>query len=245
MTGLPDPQEVRVLLLDADGNLFPSEAPAFVASADVTNRLLAKLGVEEKYTPEHLLATTTGKNFRSTAQDLAVAHGVDRQLCPDMLDAWVAEEKKVVSQYLGQVLEPDPQVLEPLRRLAGHYRLAAVSSSALSRLGECFSATGLDELIPPERRFSAEDSLPTPTSKPDPAVYRHAAEQLGVPVQQCLAVEDSLPGARSAVAAGIATVGNLAFVPDGEREARRRGLTEIGVVSVIESWKELADQFQL
>ena len=38
-----------------------------------------------------------------------------------------------------------------------------------------------------------------PRSKPDPAVYRHAAERLGVPVEQALAVEDSLPGAQSAV----------------------------------------------
>jgi hypothetical protein len=45
-----------------------------------------------------------------------------------------------------------------------------VSSSALARLAGCFTATELDRLIPPARRFSAEDSLPTPTSKPDPAV---------------------------------------------------------------------------
>jgi beta-phosphoglucomutase-like phosphatase (HAD superfamily) len=246
MTALPDPAELRVLLLDADGNLFPSEAPAFDASAEVTNRFLASLGIEQRYTPEHLLATTTGKNFRTTAVDLAAANGVrlgtddGSPLTAAVLDGWVAEEKKVVSAHLGRVLRPDPAVLEPLRRLGRHYRLAAVSSSALSRLDECFRATGLAELIPPGRRYSAEDSLPTPTSKPDPAVYLYAAEQLGVPVGQALAVEDSLPGARSAVAAGIATVGNLAFVPAGERGERREALTQAGVAVVVESWDELA-----
>ena len=45
MPALPEPLVARleVLLCDADGNLFPSEEPAFVASADVTNRLLADL----------------------------------------------------------------------------------------------------------------------------------------------------------------------------------------------------------
>ncbi|HEX8345424.1 MAG TPA: HAD-IA family hydrolase [Actinoplanes sp.] len=249
--------DLRVLLLDADGNLFPSEEPAFVASADVTNRFLASLGVHATYTPEHLLATTTGKNFRTTALDLAVAHGVavepalraghpspadgDRAtLTAAVLDDWVAEEKKVVSEYLGQVLRPDPAVLEPLRRLAARYPIAAVSSSALSRLEECFRATGLAELIPAERRYSAEDSLPRPTSKPDPAVYLFAAEQFNVTPQQALAVEDSLPGAQSAVAAGITTVGNLMFVAPGERAARRAGLTDTGVTTIIESWDELA-----
>jgi beta-phosphoglucomutase-like phosphatase (HAD superfamily) len=238
MTAVPDPAEVRVLLLDADGNLFPSEAPAFEASAEVTNRFLASLGIEQKYTPEYLLATTTGKNFRTTAVDLAAAHGV--AVPASVVDDWVAEEKKVVSAHLGRVLRPDPAVLEPLRRLAGHYRLAAVSSSALSRLDASFRATGLDELIPPERRYSAEDSLPAPTSKPDPAVYLHAAEQLGVPVGQALAVEDSEPGAQSAVAAGITTAGNLTFVPAAERDQRREALTSAGVAMVVESWDDLA-----
>ncbi|WP_306213634.1 HAD family hydrolase [Actinoplanes sp. RD1] len=248
MSTLPDPTELRVLLLDADGNLFPSEAPAFDASAEVTNEFLASLGIAERYTPEHLLATTTGKNFRTTAIDLAAAHGVPvgaegsgSALTTAVLDDWVAEEKRVVSAHLGRVLRPDPAVLGPLRRLAGHYQLAAVSSSALSRLDECFRATGLAELIPPARRYSAEDSLPAPTSKPDPAIYRYAAEQLGVPPGRALAVEDSLPGARSAVAAGIATAGNVTFVPAGERDERRRLLTEAGVAVVVESWEQLAD----
>jgi beta-phosphoglucomutase-like phosphatase (HAD superfamily) len=246
MTGTLPTGDLRALLLDADGNLFPSEEPAFVASADVTNRFLASLGVPARYTAQHLLATTTGKNFRTTAVDLARANGVamegdDAALTPGMLDDWVTEEKKVVSEYLGQVLRPDPAVLGPLRRLAERYELAAVSSSALSRLDECFRATGLAELLPPQRRYSAEDSLPRPTSKPDPAVYQHALRQLGVSPQQAVAVEDSLAGAQSAVAAGIATVGNLVFVPPAERDTRRAGLLGAGVITVIESWHELAD----
>jgi beta-phosphoglucomutase-like phosphatase (HAD superfamily) len=248
---LPAADHLRVLLLDADGNLFPSEAPAFVASADVTNRFLAAIGVQATYTPEYLLATTTGKNFRTTAVDLARAHGVPLEPAPPpghagpvltsaVLDDWVAEEKKVVSDYLGRVLRPDSEVLDPLRRLAGRYRLAAVSSSALTRLDECFTATGLAELIPPGRRYSAEDSLSRPTSKPDPAIYRYAAEQLGVSADRALAVEDSQPGTRSAVAAGIATVGNLMFVPVPERDLRQRELVAAGADLIITSWTELA-----
>jgi len=253
MNTLPHPDDLRVLLLDADGSLFPSEAPAFDASADVTNRFLAALGIEVTYTPEQLLAATTGKNFRTTAGDLAAAHGVRLEPAPEssadgggptltgqLLDDWVAEEKRLVSAHLGRVLRPDPAVLGPLRRLAERYPLAAVSSSALSRLDECFRATGLAELIPAQRRYSAEDSLPTPTSKPDPAVYLHALAVLRVEAGQTIAVEDSLPGAKSAVAAGIATVGNLTFVPAEEREERRQSLRDAGVVAFVESWDELA-----
>ncbi|MGK5677721.1 HAD family hydrolase [Actinoplanes sp. URMC 104] len=234
----PTTGDARVLLLDADGNLFPSEEPAFVASADVTNRFLASLGIARRYTADQLRLATTGKNFRTTAVDLAAEHGV--AVGAEVLEDWVAEEKKVVSEHLGRVLRPDPAVLGPLRRFADRYELAAVSSSALTRLDECFRATGLDALVPPGRRFSAEDSLPRPTSKPDPAIYRYALDQLGVAPGQAIAVEDSLPGAQSAVAAGIATVGNLVFVPPGERDARRSALEQAGVTLMIDAWEQLA-----
>jgi beta-phosphoglucomutase-like phosphatase (HAD superfamily) len=55
-----------------------------------------------------------------------------------------------------------------------------------------------------------------------------------------LAVEDSVPGARSAVAAGIATVGNLTFVPAEERAKRRQDLYDAGVLALVESWADVA-----
>ena len=228
---------LQVLLCDADGNLFPSEEPAFVASADVTNRYLAALGSPQRFTAEQLRLATTGKNFRTTAADLAADAGVPH---PD-LEPWVAEEKQAVSDHLGRVLTPDAEVTAALTALGGHLDLAVVSSSALTRLAACFTATGLDDLLPAGARFSAEDSLPTPTSKPDPAVYLHACAQLGIAPEAGLAVEDSVPGALSAVRAGCPTVGNLRFVAPAERAEREARLREAGVVAVVSSWRELTD----
>lgn len=115
-------------------------------------------------------------------------------LSADELEQWVREERERVTAHLAVTLTPDPQVLEPLRDLAAHYALAAVSSSATRRLRACFAATGLDALISESVTFSAEDSLPVPTSKPDPAVYLHAGQVLGVTPEQGLAIEDSVAG---------------------------------------------------
>ncbi len=227
----------RVLLCDADGCLFPSEEPAFAASTEVTNALLAELGIARRFDAEELQAFAVGKNFRATALELAASHGAT--LDPGALERWVQEEKRAVIAHLGAVLRPDPAVIEPLTRLAARHELAIVSSSALARLVACVSATGLDELLPPERHFSAEDSLPVPTSKPDPAVYALAGERLGVAGDEALAIEDSVTGTRSAVGAGFPTVGNLAFVPQDERAARAEALREAGAAALIESWAEL------
>jgi beta-phosphoglucomutase-like phosphatase (HAD superfamily) len=234
-----DPAAVRVLLCDADGNLFPSEDEAFVASVRVTNACLARLGVDRRFEPDELRRAAAGRNFRATITMLAEEAGAADALTPERLEAWVEEERGAVAAHLADVLRPDAAVTEPLARLARRYGLAVVSSSALARLDVCFTATGLDELFPPACRYSAEDSLPEPTSKPDPAVYRFAAERLGVAGAAGLAIEDSVPGARSAVAAGLATVGNLVFVGPDERAERAAALRGAGVDAVVASWAEL------
>lgn len=222
------------VLLDADGTLFPSEEPAFEAATQVLNALLEELGRDERYEPDGLRRAASGRNFRGIASDLA----------GDALDAaalqrWVDRERDAVIAHLGAVLRPDPAVHEAIAALHGSFAPAVVSSSALARLDACFKATGLDELLPAHRRYSAEDSLPEPRSKPDPAVYLHAAERLGLPPERCLAVEDAASGVASAVAAGIPVVGLLHFVGDDEREDRRAELAATGAVAVVDTWPEV------
>lgn len=233
-----EPEAYDVLLCDADGNLFASEEPAFDASTAVTNSLLAELGIEREFTPDELRRRAVGRNFRSTTQELLAEAG--RRLDRDDLEEWVLEERRAVVAHLGAVLRPDAAVTAPLRELARQFRLAVVSSSAHVRLDACFEAAGLDELFPDPVRFSAEDSLPVPTSKPDPAIYTLAGETLGIEPAAGLAIEDAEVGVRSAVAAGFTTVGNLQFVPADERERRIEQLREAGVAAIVSSWSDIA-----
>lgn len=234
-----DLSALEVLLCDADGNLFGSEEPAFVASAKVTNGLLADLGVEKRFEPEELRRRAVGRNFRATALELAAEAGV--VLDPEDLEQRVLEEQHEVVEYLAAVLRPDPEVREPLAALARRFTVAVVSSSASARLDACFRATGLDRLLAPSLRFSAEDSLPVPASKPDPAIYTYAGRRLGICGAEGLAIEDADAGARSAVGAGFPTVGNLQFVAPAEREARIAALRDAGVAAVVESWRDLEE----
>ena len=242
MVPLPpvDLREARVVLCDADGNLFPSEEPAFVASVQVTNRFLAEHGVDRAYGAEELRLAATGMSYRVVLATLAREHGIP-PLAPDELEQWVESEKEAVTAHLREVLRPDPDVLGPLAALAEHRGLAAVSSSADARIAACFEVTGMARYFPPERRFSAEDSLAVPTSKPDPAIYLHALDALGLEPEQAVAVEDSPTGATSAVAAGIPTIGNLQFVQPAEQDERRRQLTDAGVLAIVASWAEIVD----
>jgi HAD superfamily hydrolase (TIGR01509 family) len=226
-----------VLWCDADGNLFPSEEPAYDASAGVTNDFLAAMGVPTRYTAEELRLGYTGKNFRTTAAVLCAEHGVD--LPAATIDEWVLREAQVVTAHLGRTLTPDPDVLGPLEALATEHELALVSSSASARLDVCLEATGLAHLFAPAVRFSAEDSLLVPSGKPDPAIYRFAGNRLRCPPGEGVAIEDSTVGVQAAVAAGYAAVGNVQFVPHEERAVRVDALLAAGAFQVVSSWSEI------
>jgi beta-phosphoglucomutase-like phosphatase (HAD superfamily) len=233
---------VDVVLCDADGNLFASEEPAFEASAEITNRFLASLGSTQRYLASELRRTTTGRNFRSTAAELARAHG-RVGFTRSELDRWIREERDEVTAHLRRALEPDAEVRRAVERLATRGRVALVSSSARVRVDACLEASELADLFPPEVRFSAEDSLSEPRSKPDPAIYEFAIRQLGVGAGCALAIEDAAPGVLSAVGAGVQTIGNLHFVATDERDARRAELVSAGAFAVVDSWQELLVTF--
>jgi FMN phosphatase YigB (HAD superfamily) len=116
-----DLSDAAVLLCDADGTLFPSEEPAFEASATVTNTFLQHLGAARRFTPAELQAMTNGKNFRASATELAAAYG--RELDDDALEGWVADEKEAVTRHLRTVLEYD----EGLSRLCPASRAGSSS----------------------------------------------------------------------------------------------------------------------
>ncbi|NLF63833.1 MAG: HAD family phosphatase [Chloroflexi bacterium] len=64
-------------------------------------------------------------------------------------------------------------------------------------------------LAPTRGAVAAGDEVPH--GKPAPDIYLLAAERLGIAPEQCLALEDSVPGARAAQAAGMCVV----VVPNG------------------------------
>lgn len=228
-----------LLCCDADGNLFASEEPAFAASSQVANALLEAVGSSRRYGAEELRRAALGRSFRDTATALLQAEG--REIGREELERWVEREKEAVTARLVEELRPDSEVRRALDALRGLFRLAVVTSSAASRLAASLQVTGLSAYFPSEVRFSAEDSLPAPRSKPDPAVYEFALRSLRVPAGRGLALEDSPAGVEAAAAAGLAVAGNLAFAPEDERAGRAEDLRRRGAFAVVGSWSELTE----
>ena len=96
-------------------------------------------------------------------------------------------------------IHPCPGADEILRYVAERQVPRAIASSSTQEVIERFvHLMGWDKLIP--QRFSAEYMA---RGKPAPDIYLHAADQLDVAPERCLALEDSPAGTQAAIAAGM------------------------------------------
>lgn len=86
-----------------------------------------------------------------------------------------------------------------IERLAGKYRLAVASGSPREAIKRVMGAHHWIMAFPV--LVSSEE---VERGKPAPDVFLKAADRLGAAPEQCLVIEDSLPGVRAAKAAGMA-----------------------------------------
>jgi len=149
------------------------------------------------------------------------------------------EDDRVIAK-IKESLFPCDGVDAELRSLSQEqqYHLAVVSSSALRRVLTSLNKVGHDKYFKEHEVFSAADSLTTPTSKPDPAVYLHAMQTLGKIAAECVAIEDSRSGATAARAARIRTIGYTGCYEGEEQKRMHRVLEDAGCMVIMKDWRE-------
>jgi HAD superfamily hydrolase (TIGR01509 family) len=105
-------------------------------------------------------------------------------------------------------LEAVPGIVAVLQALAFPSCLA--SSGSHEKIRRSLRLTGTDRYFDDRRIFSAEDVR---EGKPAPDLFLHAASSCGVPPEDCVVVEDSVPGVEAAVVAGMRALGFAARTP--------------------------------
>jgi HAD superfamily hydrolase (TIGR01509 family) len=106
-----------------------------------------------------------------------------------------------------------PGAVAAVHRAAAAFPLGLASSSNREIFEEVLELAGIADCF--QATVSSEEVA---HGKPAPDVYLEAARRLGVPPEECTAVEDSNSGIRSAKAAGMRVVAipNAAYPPDEE-----------------------------
>ncbi len=98
-----------------------------------------------------------------------------------------------------------PYARETLEKLHGRYRIALASSTRGETVKRQLKAVNVIDFF---ETLTTGDMVNH--SKPDPEIYRIACASLGLKPEECIAVEDSPNGIKSAYAAGLKTV----MIPD-------------------------------
>jgi beta-phosphoglucomutase-like phosphatase (HAD superfamily) len=232
-------------MLDCDNTLVQSERFAFEACADLTNIVMKKYNIDAQYTADSLLEDFVGHNFRGMLKGLQKKHNFE--MTEADLESFVGQELDAVTTKLSQKAVECPGVTAELNKLKEQgYPMSVVSTSAKSRVVASIEKAGIAHFFPPEHVYSAATSLDPPSSKPDPAIYLYAAEQLGVKPSEAITVEDSKSGATAAMRAGIPCIGYVGIygIEEGKEKMEQMAklLTEeTKCAAIMYDWKEFQE----
>jgi HAD superfamily hydrolase (TIGR01509 family) len=222
---------IQALIFDFDGTILDTETPEFEVWQGVYTHHGTRLeltewakgiGTWDAFDPHAHLETLTGKSF-----DKDDLHTIVRGRVHEIIHA----------------LTPIPGVLDALENArARGLRLAVASSSSLDWVSDHLERLGLLGFFESlSTRYDVE------RVKPDPALYFHALEQLGLQPAQAVAIEDSPNGAKAALTAGLravvvpnAVTQTLVF-PDGVTRLERLDWAALDAL-LSRQWSEVRSQ---
>ena len=193
--------EIAAVVFDLDGVLLDSET--------------AWVRVKKEFTEE------TGGHWKQDAQwDMLGMSSIEWSrymhdelgvpLPPEQISSAVADR---LAQQYRERLPLLPGAVEAVRSLARHWPLGLATSSNRNVIDLVLEKAGLADAF--AATVSSEE---VERGKPAPDVYLETARRLGVEPAECVAIEDSTNGIRSAHAAEMAVIAvpNRDFPPDPE-----------------------------
>ena len=182
----------EALLFDFDGVLIESEASG--------NRQIAEYltGIGHPTTPEESMANFMG--HAGAEFEARVAAWIGRPLPEDYQAARKAENERVMAAGVDAVAG----AVDFVRSLPAALPKAVVSSSRVRWIRRHLEHIGLLDAFS-DHLYSGQEHVARP--KPAPDLYLHAADRLGVAIEECAILEDSPVGATGAVASGGYVIG--------------------------------------
>jgi len=177
---------VAAVLLDMDGTLVDSHA----AVERVWIRWAMVAGVE----PDEVLSDVHGHSSGATI----------RRVAPQLGAAELAEAEAYV--LAGECEDVGDVVLAPgAETLLDRLQAAGVPWAVVTNAPRPLAAARLGAVaVDPPVLVTIDD---VPAGKPAPDGFELAAERLGVPIEDCLVVEDSAPGVEAGRRAGATVAG--------------------------------------
>ena len=219
---------MKAVIFDFDGVIADTEPLHFA----MFQRILAEIGVP--LTADEYYADYLGYDDKGCFAAALKAHG--RSITPGLIEELVARKASAYLAHIKEHLVIFPGVGELVRDAAKRYRLAIASGALRHEIEFILDQAGIRKEF--EHITSAEDVR---HGKPDPEPFLHtlaglnrreAARHSLLGADDCLVIEDSIPGIQAAQAAGmkVLAVANTHTLQDlHTADAVAESLTELNL----------------
>jgi beta-phosphoglucomutase len=193
---------IRTVIFDMDGVIIDTEPihhHAFFTQ-------FAELGITVS---DELYASFLGSSTRNVFQRLKQEFALPQEVADLLL-----RKRELFNQAFDEDASLDllPGVRALIEELKAHgVQMVLASSASKATIGRVFTRFGLAPYF--THTISGEDFA---QSKPNPAIFLHAAELAETPVTECIVIEDSANGVAAAKAAGIYCVGYASLHSAGQ-----------------------------
>lgn len=220
---------MSAILFDMDGTLVDSEPLWLQAECEV----MESVGVS--WSAQDQLSTLGGPRERTEK----IMQEKSKNIKPygffgEQLDILMLQKLQTQLQVLPNAID----LINECRNFGLKIALVTASGGQLMRtVLNNFPTNFFDVTI------SADD---VERSKPDPAPYLLAAERLGVKIEDCVVVEDSITGVTSGLNSGAQVIGipHLVSLPDHKNLRIVDNLTQLSVKKLVE-WYPFLNQFKV
>ena len=192
--------ELLGVVFDMDGVIIESEFTHYSAICEA-------MGDEMDQTYETFLSKCTGGDERFAMGRLAELSGIEYD--ESIFQEWSRKKAVAYQRLVGESASAMPGAVELVCSVAEKLPIGLATGSRRSDVDAAFEVLAGGRLKGVFQSIVTSDDVPKP--KPDPATYARAVDGLGVPPQNCLAIDDSPNGVSSAKKAGMKVLGITAI----------------------------------
>jgi beta-phosphoglucomutase len=216
--------ELRAIIFDFDGVIADTEPLHFAALQQVLAGIDIVLTEPEYYT-DYL-------GYDDRGCFTAALHRHHRQITSDLLALLMRQKALAYLAAVKQHLAIFPGVRELVQEAAEQYPLAVASGALRNEIELILEESGLRKAF---RHITSAEDVTRGKPAPDPFLHAMAGlnrsgANLSLTPGDCLVIEDSLPGIRGALAAGmkvLAVANTHAFQDLGEAHSMTHSLADI------------------
>jgi HAD superfamily hydrolase (TIGR01509 family) len=209
--GVPMLLDCELIIFDCDGVLVDTEP--------MTTRLIAESVSHFGWQVDQAFAIETFKGRDMQEIVAMVGEHLGRPV-PELTEHYRAKMYAELEAGGAEPIAGAVELLDALDALAGGPKRCVASNGPRRKMQASLLSSGIAD------RFGGMDS-PTIFSaydiskwKPDPALFLHAAAQMGANPERCVVFEDSESGIEAAVRAGMRSVGVGGLTPTAKLSAK-------------------------